>query len=36
MCKYAYLLPLWVAFFVHQILFSTHCQGLRNSIPFPI
>lgn len=30
-CKYAYLLPLWIAFIVHQLVFSPYFETLRNS-----
>lgn len=30
-CRYAYLFPIWVAFLVHQLIFSPHFQTLRTS-----
>ena len=33
-CRYAYLLPLWIAFLVHQVLFSSHFFGFREGTFF--
>jgi len=30
MCKYALLFPIWLAFIVHQLMFSSHFAGLRE------
>ncbi len=31
-CKYSYLLPIWTALIIHQIIFSPQFESLRQRI----